>query len=135
MSDPLFIVAIIVIIICLIGYLIDNRDNQENVESDEDEIVFKSAITRGGDIIIPQKLIFTPTRVRLETNHGIKELYTSSTRQIIPYSKLTGVSITRNLIGCNIEIIGDGVQSIKATNFTDEDSTKIEQIVNEILNY
>lgn len=136
LNDPLTITLLVIIIFSLVGYVFSNDDGEDydEVKLDDDTVIFKSAFSRGGDLIVPQKLIFTKSKVVLETNHGLKELYTSTTRQTIPYTKLAGVNITRNVVGCNITLIGHGVQNIIATNFTGKDANKIEEIVNKILN-
>lgn len=133
LNDPLTIICLIIIIYNLVGYVFSS-DEDNNDKNEDENITFKSAFTRGGDLFVPQKLTFTKSNVILETNHGLRELYTSTTKQTIPYSKLAGVSVTRNIVGCNITIIGHGVQNIVATNFTGEDANKIEELINKILN-
>lgn len=122
------IIAIVVVIFCLL-MLFDNG----GISKTDDEVVFKSSFVRGGNLFFPEKLIFTENKVTLVRNHGSKDLYTSETKQTIPYNKITGINVVRNIIGCNIQIIGDGYQSIYATSYSEECAEMIEQFVNLIL--
>lgn len=124
--------GILFVIVCVV-FLVIIFDN-EKTHSTECEIIFTSSFARGGNLFYPSKLIFTEDKVTYIRNHGFKEwFYTSTTTQTIPYKKLTGIEIERNLIGCNIKLIGNGVQSIYAMAHSGEQSDMIENIVKTIL--
>lgn len=125
------VIASFVLLFCLYQLLFGG--DSSTVSSNDDEIVFKSSFTRGGSLVVPQKLIFTHTSVKLVTNTGSDSLWTTTSTQTIPYNKIVGVNVTRFLVGCNIVIIGKGVQNILAIGFTGGDTNKIEQMVNSIL--
>lgn len=124
-------IALFVFLFCLYKLLFSG--DSSNASSNDEEIVFKSSFTRGGSLVVPQKLIFTPNSVKLVTNAGKDSLWTTVSTQTIPYNKIVGVNVTRFLVGCNIVIIGKGVQNILATGFTGDDANKIEQMVNIIM--
>jgi hypothetical protein len=125
----LSIIIALIIGICFIYSILP----EPKITTSDDEIVFKSSFTRGGSLIVPQKLIFTSTKVRLVTNAGSRDLYTTTSTHTIPFDKIVGVKVTRFLVGCNILIIGKGVQNIYAEGFTGEDANKIEEMINLIL--
>lgn len=107
-------------------------DKSDVIVRDKD-IVFVSSFIRGGNLFFPEKLIFTKKMVTVIKNHGIENYYTSETKQSIPYNKITGINVRRDLIGCRIEIIGDGYQSIVSTPYSGVLADKIEDMVNIIL--
>lgn len=129
METLITIGIVIFCIICLV-MLFDNK----SIDQTEDEVIFTSSFVRGGNLFYPAKLIFTEDKVTYVRNHGFKEwFYTSTTTQTIPYNKLTGVEIQKNIIGCNIKLIGNGVQNIYAMAYSEDQADKIELIVNTIL--
>ena len=97
------------------------------------QIVFKSNYTRGGSLIIPQKLIFDKDAVTLITNKGLDSLYTTTYTQSIPNNRITGYRISRFLVGCNITIVGEGFQNIVAVGYTGDDADKIEGLIKKII--
>jgi hypothetical protein len=123
------LIASFVFIYCLVRLF-----DQFSVDNNDDEIIFKSSFVRGGNLFFPQKLIFTEKNVTLINNHGFKDYYTTVSKRTIPHNKITGINVVRNFIGCNIEIVGKGFQSIVATSFSGESADKIEEILNVILN-
>ena len=124
---PLF--WILLIIVCLWLLSDGNKPNGEN-----DQIVFTSRFTRGGNLFYPERLIFDPENITLKSNDGVNSLYTTTRSQMIPNGKVTGYKISRYLIGCNITIIGDGYQSILAIGYDGKDADHIETILKTLLN-
>lgn len=125
-------VILTTIFVLLLIYAINNNSTSSDKS---DEIIFKSAFTRGGSIIVPETLIFDNDKVTWVKNHGLDYLYLNKTTTTITYKNVVGINVERNIIGCNIQIIGKGFQSIYARNFTNDDATKIELIINEVMTH
>ena len=124
-------IALFVFLFCLYKLIFGGESTKEIVY--DNEIIFKSSFSRGGSLIVPQKLIFTKTKVTLVTNGGVDDFYTTTSTHSIPFNKIVGIKVNRYVVGCDILIIGDGVQNIFAKSFTGEQADKIEKIVNYIL--
>jgi len=107
--------------------------SSSSVSNDSDEIVFKSSRVSGGALVVPQKLIFTQKSIKLITNLGGDSLWTAKKTQSIPYKKIVGIEVDRFINGCDITIIGNGVQNIYAVGFNGRNTNKIEKMVNCII--
>ena len=105
-----------------------NNNNYNNI-SDGQEIIFKSVFSRGGDPTAPEKLIFSGDLVTWKKNRGIKWFYTYTDTNIIPLKHVTGMKLHSKLIGCDLEIIGQGYQKIYARHFRGSDASRIRKII------
>lgn len=107
--------------------------NNKTSSDNPDETIFVSTFTRGGSFVVPEKLIFDKNKVTWKKNHGIDYLYANTTSRSIPFKNIVGINIHKRIIGCDVEIVGKGFQSIYASNFTNEDVVKIENLINNIV--
>jgi len=124
--DILFGLLIFVGVVIVFFWLFDNVKTRYN---ENDDLEFTSSFARGGNMFFPSKLIFGEHNITYVKNHGFFEwFYTSVTTYTIPYHKVTGIEIERNIIGCNIKIIGNGVQNIYATSHSGKQADMIEGI-------
>lgn len=124
---------IVLLIVCIWGLSSSKSSNSKKSNPSGNQIVFKSNYTRGGSLIIPQKLIFDRDAVTLVTNQGLYSFYTTTYTQSIPNNRITGYRISRFLIGCNITIVGEGFQNIVAVGYTGDDADKIEGLIKKII--
>lgn len=122
-----------IIIIFIIFFIWFTIKNNKRTSDNPDEIIFLSSFSRGGSLIVPERLTFDSDKVTWKKNYGIDSLYTNTITRTIPHKNIVGINVHRNIIGCNIEIIGHGIQSIYARNFKNEDAFEIESLVNRIL--
>lgn len=123
-------ILIIILLVCTYNFIYNLMSKNK---INDDEITFRSSFTRGGSIIIPQKLIFTHKSIKLITNDGYSTLWTTTTTQTIPYNKIVGIEVKNFIVGCNITIIGNGIQNIFAKGFTGDDAGKIEEMIKIII--
>jgi hypothetical protein len=112
---------------------VDFPSNSKTSNFSGNQIVFKSNYTRGGSLIVPQKLIFDRDAVTLITNQGLDSFYTTTYTHSIPNNRITGYRISRFLVGCNITIVGEGFQNIVAVGYTGDDADKIEGLIKKII--
>lgn len=124
---------IVLIIVCFLGLSSSKSSNSKTSNFSGNQIVFKSNYTRGGSLIVPQKLIFDTDAVTLITNQGLDSFYTTTYTHSIPNNRITGYRISRFLVGCNITIVGEGFQNIVAAGYTGSDADKIEGIIKKII--
>ena len=124
---------IVLIIVCIWRLSSSKSSNSKTSNFSGNQIVFKSNYTRGGSLIIPQKLIFDKDAVTLITNKGLDSLYTTTYTHSIPNYRITGYRISRFLVGCNITIVGEGFQNIVAVGYTGRDADKIEGLIKKII--
>lgn len=90
---------------------------------------FKSALTRGGNAITPEKLVITDSIVQWSQNNGMRSLFLAKKSITIPRAAIVGVEIDGKLIGSNILIWTYSGQQIVAQNFTTSDAKTIKQIL------
>jgi len=62
---------IVLIIVCIRGLSSSKSSSSKTSNLSGNQIVFKSNYTRGGSLIVPQKLIFDRDAVTLITNQGL----------------------------------------------------------------
>ena len=124
---------IVLIIVCIWGLSSSKSSNSKTSNFSGNQIVFKSNYTRGGSLIVPQKLIFDTDAVTLITNKGLDSFYTTTYTHSIPNNRITGYRISRFLVGCNITIIGEGFQNLVAVGYTGDDADNIEGIIKKII--
>lgn len=124
----------LLIVVCVIIFLIFfSFSKKESPNLNGDEIVFKSAFTRGTDITAPEMLIFDQSSVTWRKNRGAGWFYAYSDSITIPYGSIVGIKTHSKMVGSDVEIIGKGVQSIYASNFKGSDVKIIEKIIKEIM--
>ncbi|RYF87485.1 MAG: hypothetical protein EON98_00315 [Chitinophagaceae bacterium] len=111
-------------VVCFIGMI----SSSGNVSKSEDEIVYEATLS---GFFFPDKLVFSKDKVVHKRRYGF--LFLSSTTQTIPFKKVAGIKIHRNLVGANIEIVGNGVQAIIVKGFASRDTDMIEQSLNMVL--
>jgi len=90
---------------------------------------FKSALTRGGNVITPEKLVITDKIVQWSQNNGMRSLFLASKTITIPRGAIVGVEVDGKLIGSDIFIWTYSGQNILAQNFTTSDAKTIKQIL------
>lgn len=123
----MIITLIILLIICII------HDNQKGGSYKDDQIIYTSSLSRGGDPTAPEKIIITPDLIKWTRNRGVTSLYLFSDTIIIPHKEIVGIKIHKKLIGCDIEIVGNGFQSIYAHCFTCNNVKSIENSLKNIM--
>jgi len=89
---------------------------------------FKSAITRGGNAILPEFINVTDSEVAWKRRN--KTLISSDSISI-PINSISSVEIDTSLIGTIIKIKSQGQGEIIASNFTASDANEIKKLVNQ----
>jgi hypothetical protein len=90
---------------------------------------FKSALTRGGNAITPERLVITDSTVQWSQNNGMRSLFLAKKTITIPRGAIVGVEVDGKLIGSNIFIWTYSGQQIMAQNFTSSDAKTIKKIL------
>lgn len=90
---------------------------------------FQSAVTRGGNIVTPEKLVITDKFVQWSQNNGLRSLFLAKSAITIPRSVISGVEFDGKLIGADILIWTISGQSIFAKNFTTADAKQIKKLL------
>jgi hypothetical protein len=87
---------------------------------------FSSAITRGGNMLTPEKIIISTDYITWKKRNkyliGVDSIS-------IPRDKLSGVEIQNKIWGVDISITSFGMSGIIAKNFTAADAKKIREIL------
>ncbi len=89
---------------------------------------FKSAITRGGNAILPEFINVTDSEVAWKRRNIT---LISSDSISIPINSISSVEIDTSLIGTIIKIKSQGQGEIIASNFTASDANEIKKLVNQ----
>ena len=89
---------------------------------------FKSAITRGGNAILPEFINVTDSEVAWKRRN--KTLISSDSISI-PINSISSVEIDTSLIGTTIKINSQGQGKIIASNFTASDANEIKKLINQ----
>lgn len=89
---------------------------------------FKSAITRGGNAIIPEIINVSDSDVTWKKRN--KTLISSDSISI-PIQAISSVEIDTSLVGTKIKIRSNGQGEILATNFTSSDAKAIKKLINQ----
>lgn len=89
---------------------------------------FKSAITRGGNAILPEFINVTDSEVAWKRRN--KTLISSDSISI-PIQAISSVEIDTSLIGTTIRIKSKGKGEILATDFTASDAKAIKRLINQ----
>lgn len=89
---------------------------------------FKSAITRGGNAVLPEIINVTEFDVTWKKRN--KSLISSDSISI-PVNSITSVEIDTSLIGTIIKIKSQGQSEIVASNFTATDAKEIKRLINQ----
>ncbi len=89
---------------------------------------FKSAITRGGNAILPETINVTDYDVTWKRRN--KTLISSDSISI-PVNSISSVEIDTSLIGTTIKIKSQGQGEIIASNFTASDANEIKKLINQ----
>jgi hypothetical protein len=89
---------------------------------------FKSAITRGGNAILPEIINVTDSDVTWKKRN--KTLISSDSISI-PINSISSVEIDTSLIGTTIKIKSQGQREIIASNFTASDTNEIKKLINQ----
>lgn len=87
---------------------------------------FKSAITRGGDVLTPQVIIVTDEAVTIKQRNSWL-IGTDSTT--IPRDKISSIQIDDKVWGVNIFIYSVGNAKIVGRNFTSSDAKRIKELL------
>lgn len=92
---------------------------------------YKSAITRGGGILTPERIIINDVSVtwKKRNNHLI-----GIDSKTIPITGIAGIEIDQKIWGANITINSVGQGSIFAKNFTGSDAKAIKSDVEILMN-
>jgi hypothetical protein len=102
---------------------INDTEKQEN-----EEFEFRSAITRGGNILTPDIIIIDNKTVTYKKRNK----YLINVDAVsIPISKIASVELDTSLWGTDIIIKSYGAGEIKGKNFTKSDAKKIKRIISE----
>jgi hypothetical protein len=102
---------------------IKDSEKQEN-----EEFEFRSAITRGGNILTPDIIIIDNKTVTYKKRNK----YLINVDAVsIPISKIASVELDTSLWGTDIIIKSYGAGEIKGKNFTKSDAKKIKRIISE----
>ena len=97
---------------------------EENIE--DEDLVFKSAITRGGNILTPDIIIINDTSVTYKKRNKYLINVDSIT---IPISKISSIKLDTSLWGTDIIIQSYGAGEIIAKDFTKSDAKEIRKII------
>jgi hypothetical protein len=93
--------------------------------------VFKQAITRGGSILIPDKLIITNESVIWKKRDW--NLITVDTK-VIDIQNITSVELDKHLIGTTVYIRCFGGDTLELKRFTASDANEIKETIMELKN-
>ncbi|MDY0217126.1 MAG: hypothetical protein RBS19_09235 [Bacteroidales bacterium] len=107
------------------------KDDKENdfVEPDPvEEYVFKSAITRGGSILIPDRIIISDNTVTYKKRN--KHLINVDSISI-PISKISSVELDTSIWGTDIIIKSFGAGEIVGRKFTKSEAKEIKRLIQE----
>lgn len=107
------------------------KDDKENdfLESDEvGEYVFKSAITRGGSILIPDRIIIDDNTVTYKKRN--KHLINVDSISV-PISKISSVELDTSIWGTDIIIKTFGAGEIVGRKFTKSEAKEIKRLIQE----
>jgi hypothetical protein len=87
---------------------------------------FQSALTRGGNVITPERIIISATTVTWKKRNkyliGVDSI-------AIPRDKISSIEIDERIIGADIVINSFGGSKITAKNFTGSDAKHIKDIL------
>jgi hypothetical protein len=86
---------------------------------------YTSAISRGGNVTNPQKIIITDTHVIWKQNRGWTSLYLASDSKVISRSHISSIVFQTHLLGTTIIIESYGGSCIYAEKFTLSDAKEI----------
>lgn len=90
------------------------------------DVIFKSAITRGGNILCPDTIIINECCVTYKKRNKILVNYDTVT---IPLNHITSVTVDSSLLGTDIVVSGFGGEQITLKNFTKRDAGQIRSII------
>jgi hypothetical protein len=107
---------------------INNPVSIENRNKSDEIFEFKSAITRGGNILTPDILIISSKTVTYKKRN--KYLINVDTMSI-PISKISSVSIDTSVLGTDIVIKSFGSGNIVVKKFTKTDALTIKKLIEE----
>jgi hypothetical protein len=93
------------------------------------DVVFKSSFLRGGNPIIPEKLIIDEKYVTWRKNRGLDFLFLSINSVTMQRKRITGVVIIEKLIGSDVVVMGEGGQNIRMSNLKQKDALEIKQLL------
>ena len=105
-----------------------SSNNQSNSEpsTDDNEITFKSAITRGGSVLTPDSITITKDKVIYrKRNSYLINVDTVS----IPISKISSVEVDSSIWGSDVIIRSYGGVEIVGKKFTKWDAKKIRDLI------
>jgi len=88
-------------------------------------VEFSSSVSKGGNLLKPQILTINNHFVSVRQRQSIF----STEERTIPRNIISGVEITRRLIGCNIYITTNGGMTISLENFSRDDAEEIKAII------
>jgi hypothetical protein len=104
----------------------DDKSSRIFTKADDEEYVFKSAITRGGSIITPDRIIVTRDKVIFKKrNSYLINVDTIS----IPISKISSVEVDTSIWGTDIVIRSYGGVEIVGKRFTKWDAKEIQKLI------
>ncbi len=89
---------------------------------------FKSAVTRGGNIVLPEIITVTEQEVTWKKRNKI---LISSDSISIPITSISSVEIDTNIVGTTIKIKSNGQGEILGSNFTASDAKEIKRLINQ----
>lgn len=92
------------------------------------KIEFKSAITRGGKILTPQRIEITENAVTLKQRN---KMLIGIDRTSIPRKKIASIEIDDKVWGVDIYIYSLGKAKIVANNFTLADAKRIKSLLSD----
>jgi hypothetical protein len=92
---------------------------------------YKSAITRGGGILTPERIVITDNSVTWKKRNNYLIGVDSKT---IPIGSISSIEIDQKIWGANITINSFGQGIIIANNFSRSDAKEIKQEIEKLLN-
>jgi hypothetical protein len=90
------------------------------------DIEFQSALTRGGNLLTPERIIISNSSVTWKKRNKYLIGVDSIT---IPREKISSIEIDKRLIGADIVINSFGGSKIIAKNFSGSDADQIKDIL------
>lgn len=103
-------------------------DSEENEIEENETFTFKSAITRGGEILTPDIIIIDNDSVTYKKRNKYLINVDSIT---VPISKISSVELDTSLWGTNIIIKTFGAGEIIGNKFTKSDAKQIRKLLQE----
>jgi len=113
-----------------LGETSDNniKYDKPSLDIDNNEYSFRAAITRGGSILTPDRLIISKDTVTYKKRNKYLINVDSTS---IPISKISSVELDTSILGTDIIIKSFGAGKIICKKFTKSDAKKIKRIIQE----